>query len=54
MATGDRVGDERRRGWSVGGHARSRSEPAKPHKVRDYLERRDDEFEQKMAEVLCV
>ena len=34
--------------------ARSRSEPAKPHKVRDYLERRDDEFEQKMAEVLCV
>jgi hypothetical protein len=26
----------------------------KPHKVRYYLERRDDEFEQKMAEVLCV
>jgi transposase len=25
-----------------------------PHKVRYYLERRDDEFEQKMAEVLCV
>ena len=26
----------------------------KPHKVRYYLERRDPEFEQKMAEVLCV
>src|SRR6201993_4923135 len=26
----------------------------KPHKVRYYLERRDDEFEQKMAQVLCV
>jgi len=26
----------------------------KPHKVRHYLERRDAEFEQKMAEVLCV
>jgi transposase len=26
----------------------------KPHKVRYYLERRDDEFERKMAEVLCV
>ena len=26
----------------------------KPHKVRTYLERRDPEFEQKMAEVLCV
>jgi len=26
----------------------------KPHKVRYYLERRDAEFEQKMAEVLCV
>jgi transposase len=25
-----------------------------PHKVRYYLERRDDGFEQKMAEVLCV
>ena len=25
-----------------------------PHKVRYYLERRDDAFEQKMAEVLCV
>ena len=24
----------------------------KPHKVRDYLERRDPEFKQKMAEVL--
>jgi len=29
-------------------------EHIKPHKVRYYLERRDDEFEQKMAEVLCV
>src|SRR6516162_5398025 len=26
----------------------------KPHKVRYYLERRDPEFRQKMAEVLCV
>ena len=26
----------------------------KPHKVRYYLERRDAEFKQKMAEVLCV
>jgi transposase len=29
-------------------------EEVKPHKVRHYLERRDAEFEQKMAEVLCV
>src|SRR5215468_7235216 len=29
-------------------------EEVKPHKVRYYLERRDPEFEQKMAEVLCV
>src|SRR2546427_1499263 len=29
-------------------------EQVKPHKVRYYLERRDVEFEQKMAEVLCV
>src|SRR6516162_3016284 len=29
-------------------------EEIKPHKVRYYLERRDAEFEQKMAEVLCV
>jgi transposase len=29
-------------------------EDIKPHKVRYYLERRDAEFEQKMAEVLCV
>src|ERR1700740_3118519 len=27
---------------------------AQPHKVRYYLERRDEAFEQKMAEVLCV
>jgi transposase len=31
-----------------------RQEEIKPHKVRYYLERRDAEFEQKMAEVLCV
>ena len=29
-------------------------EDIKPHKVRYYLERRDVDFEQKMAEVLCV
>ena len=29
-------------------------EKVKPRKVRYYLERRDAEFEQKMAEVLCV
>lgn len=29
-------------------------EQIKPHKMRYYLERRDVEFEQKMAEVLCV
>jgi hypothetical protein len=29
-------------------------EAIKPHQVRYYLERRDAEFEQKMAEVLCV
>jgi transposase len=29
-------------------------EEIKPHKVRYYLERRDGEFERKMAEVLCV
>jgi transposase len=29
-------------------------EAVKPHKVRYYLERRDAEFETKMAEVLCV
>ena len=29
-------------------------EEIKPHKVRCHLERRDAEFEQKMAEVLCV
>ena len=29
-------------------------EDIKPHKVRYYLERRDADFEQKMAEVLCV
>ena len=30
------------------------SEEVKPHKVRYYLEKRDPEFAQKMAEVLCV
>src|SRR6202049_3332127 len=29
-------------------------EEVKPHKVRYYLERRDSEFAEKMAEVLCV
>jgi transposase len=29
-------------------------EDIKPHKVRYYLERRDAEFERKMAEILCV
>jgi len=29
-------------------------EQIRPHKIRYYLERRDEEFEQKMAEVLCV
>ncbi|MDL2403558.1 hypothetical protein [Rhizobium mayense] len=29
-------------------------EDIKPHKMRSYLKRRDAEFEQKMAEVLCV
>jgi transposase len=29
-------------------------EDIKPHKVRYYLERRDAEFEQKMAQVLCI
>ena len=29
-------------------------EEIKPHKVRYYLEKRDADFEPKMAEVLCV
>jgi hypothetical protein len=29
-------------------------EEIKPHKVRYYLERRDAEFEQKVAELLCL
>ena len=29
-------------------------EEIKPHKIRYYLERRDADFEQKMAEVLCI
>jgi hypothetical protein len=32
----------------------SAKKKSKPHKVRYYLERRDAEFEQKRAEVLCV
>ena len=34
--------------------ARFQPQALKPHKVRYYLERRDAEFETKMAEVLCV
>jgi hypothetical protein len=30
------------------------AEAVKPHKVRYYLERRDPDFAEKMAEVLCV
>ena len=29
-------------------------QPLRPHKVRYYVERRDPDFEQKMAQVLCV
>ena len=29
-------------------------EEVKPHKVRYYLEQRDPDFAEKMAEVLCV
>jgi hypothetical protein len=32
----------------------SHKQEIKPHKVRYYLERRDPDFKQKMAEVLCV
>ena len=54
------------RAWTAGrtplsrpsgsGHGVQASRPGgnKPHKVRYYLERRDAEFEQKMAEVLCI
>jgi len=31
-----------------------RAQPVRPHKITYYLERRDPEFERKMAEVLCV
>jgi hypothetical protein len=31
-----------------------RQEVVKPHKVRYYLEQRDPDFAEKMAEVLCV
>ena len=41
--------------WRRARCARSSIEQeVKPHKVRYYLERRDPEFEEKMAEVLCV
>ena len=30
------------------------SQPIRPHKIAYYLERRDPEFEQKMAQVLCI
>ncbi len=33
---------------------RRRDREVKPHKVRYYLERRDAEFEDKMAQVLCI
>src|SRR6202008_51861 len=36
-------------GWKILG-----APEGKPHKIRYYLERRDPEFEPKMAEVLCV
>ena len=56
-----RASVDRRRGtnvspiWSRARCARSSAtEDIKPHKVRYYLERRDAEFEQKMAQVLCV
>jgi transposase len=31
-----------------------RAQPVRPHKITYYLERRDPEFERKMADVLCV
>lgn len=31
-----------------------RRQPLRPHRIRYYLERRDPEFERKMADVLCV
>jgi transposase len=58
-------GSPRARAWAEG-HACSASwlkgtvckilneQEVKPHKVRTYLERRDPEFKQKVAEVLCV
>ena len=46
---GPTVGTNVSPGWKILGQ-----EEIKPHKVRYYLERRDAEFEQKMAEVLCV
>ncbi len=40
--------------WLGGRCAIHQRREIKPHKVRYYLERRDPEFKQKMAEVLCV
>ncbi len=59
-------GSPRARAWTAEGHACLgklvqgtvckilNEQEVKPHKVRYYLERRDPEFKQKMAEVLCV
>jgi hypothetical protein len=49
MPAGGRVGDAQGTVCKILGQ-----EDVKPHKVRYYLERRDADFEQKMAEVLCV
>src|SRR6266480_2324541 len=55
-----RASTDRRRGTNVSPLVQGTvckilgQEEIKPHKVRYYLERRDAEFEQKMAEVLCV
>jgi hypothetical protein len=55
-----RANTDRRRGMNLANLVQGTvckilgQEEIKPHKVRYYLERRDAEFEQKMAEVLCV
>jgi hypothetical protein len=54
-----RASTDRRQGigvWPIWSRQRCAlgKEEIKPHKVRYYLENRDAEFEQKMAEVLCV
>src|SRR5262249_20525039 len=48
------VVDVTRSGIMAGWGQAVEQEDIKPHKVRYYLEQRDAEFEQKMAEVLCV